>query len=348
MSDRPFKVAVAGLGFGAGVHVPAFRAVPGVEVVAIAGRDRARAEEAAARLDIPCACAGLDELLDRELDAVSLALPPAANESALVSAFGVSGLAVFSEKPLGASAERVQALAARSAGRTIAVDFEFTELATFRELKRCIDERSLGRIVSVEVEWLTHSWAQRSRSFSWKTDAEQGGGALALLGSHVLYLAEWMFGPIERVATAVLESEATGRFTPPGRRAAPDTVTFSLMLHGDVPLRALVSNASPAGPLHRWTVVGEGGKAVLENRSTDYVAGFRLTQHDEAGNLLRAITEPAKAADGRIAAVAALAARFVAAARAGEACRPGLDAGVRVQDLMAAVVDCAALERAVR
>lgn len=57
---------MAGLGFGAEVHVPAFRAVPGVEIVAIAGRDRARAEEAAARLHIPCACAGLDELLDRK------------------------------------------------------------------------------------------------------------------------------------------------------------------------------------------------------------------------------------------------------------------------------------------
>lgn len=339
---------MAGLGFGAEVHVPAFRAVPGVEVVAIAGRDRARAEEAAARLGIPCACAGLDELLDRELDAVSLALPPAVNESALARAFGVRGLAVFSEKPLGASAKGVRGLAAGAAGRTIAVDFEFAELATFRELKRCIDERALGRIVSIEVEWLTHSWAQRARSWSWKTDAEQGGGALALLGSHVLYLAEWMFGPIERVAAAVLDAEATTSFTPPGRRAASDTATFSLVLPGGVLLRALLSNASPAGPLHRWTVVGEAGKAVLENRSTDYAAGFRLTRHDEAGRLVRAAAEPARAVDGRITAVGALAARFVAAARAGEACRPGLDAGVRVQDLMAAVVDCAATERAVR
>ena len=47
------RVGVVGLGFGAAVHVPALRRLEGVEVVALAGSNRAGAEEAAAAAGVP-------------------------------------------------------------------------------------------------------------------------------------------------------------------------------------------------------------------------------------------------------------------------------------------------------
>src|SRR4051812_20443388 len=91
------RVGVAGLGFGAAVHVPALRSLDGVDVVAIAGTDPTGTADVARRLNIETACTGVDALLDVELDAVTLALPPRVNEDAAAKTIR-RGLPVLSEK----------------------------------------------------------------------------------------------------------------------------------------------------------------------------------------------------------------------------------------------------------
>ena len=76
MESSPVRVGVAGVGFGAAVHIPAFQS-EGVDVVAICSRRRERAEEAATRFGIersrPMPVVPLDE---KQLAA---AAPPAAS-----------------------------------------------------------------------------------------------------------------------------------------------------------------------------------------------------------------------------------------------------------------------------
>ncbi len=75
-SSTPIGVAIAGLGFGEAVHLPALAANPSLEAVALW---HPRQE----RLDVACASAGLkgftdwDALLaDAAVDAVIIATPP--------------------------------------------------------------------------------------------------------------------------------------------------------------------------------------------------------------------------------------------------------------------------------
>jgi predicted dehydrogenase len=73
---RPFRVGVIGTGFGAAVHVPAFKAAPGFEVVAIVSGHRENAERVAREHGI--AWSGDDYramLREVELDVVSIATP---------------------------------------------------------------------------------------------------------------------------------------------------------------------------------------------------------------------------------------------------------------------------------
>ena len=51
MQERPLRIGVAGVGFGATVHIPAFQS-EGLDVVAICSRRKERAEEAAARFAV--------------------------------------------------------------------------------------------------------------------------------------------------------------------------------------------------------------------------------------------------------------------------------------------------------
>lgn len=322
---EPFRVAVAGVGFGAAVHVAGLRAC-GAEVVAIAAADRARAEDAASRLGIPAGCAGIDALLDRPLDAVTFALPPDANPAAVEAAVA-RGLAILSEKPLAPGGAEARRLAEAAGGLVTAVDFEFAELTTFRALADLVKGESLGAVRDVRVTWLVESWAQKNRKWSWKTDARRGGGVVGVLATHLLYLAEWLFGPAG-VAAAALENRATARFALAGETAAAESATLDLRLPGGVPMHVEVSNAAAGKHLHRWEVTFENGAAVLENDSADYMAGFRL---ERAGQVL---TEPATDGDGRLPPFVRLADRFVSAARSGGACLPDFAAGARVQELV--------------
>jgi len=348
LSEQSFKIAVCGIGFGAAVHVPGLRLIPGVEIVAIAASNRERAAAAASRLGIrAAACGGIEELVDRDLDAVTLALPPDANERALEHVLA-HPLAVLSEKPLGCDPRAAESFAHRAKGRTTAVDFEFAELPDFQALKAVAQLTHLGTVRGIDIVWHVQSWAQKNGVWSWKSDARRGGGVLPLLGAHVLYLLEWIFGTIDGVSEATADAAATQRFTPPGEIAAADTISFTLTLPHGVIARVALGNVTSAPPLHRWTVTYEHGALILENRGGDYMSGFHLALRDRSG---RTIDSPPpggielkSTGDGRIAAFTSLARRFVAAARNNAPCSPDFAAGARVQHWMAAIESAASLD----
>ncbi len=332
MTAAPFRVAVAGGGFGAAVHVAGFRAVPGVEVVALAASTQASAALAAARAGVPVACAGIGALLDRPLDAVSFALPPDANPEAVAAALD-RGLAVLSEKPLAPNGTDAHRLAVLAADVTTAVDFEFAELESFRALAAAIHDGSIGPVQSVDIVWRVESYAQRHRDWSWKTDAQRGGGVIGVLTTHLLYLIEWLFGPVV-VTEAQLDSQATAAFAPPGAEPAAEAAALKLTTEAGVPVRIAVTNAAPGEHLHRWAVAFDGGQATLENSSADYMGGFTLILRDPSGDVAHRAEEPAVDGDGRLPPFIQLARRFVTAAREGGPCTPDFAAGARVQALV--------------
>jgi predicted dehydrogenase len=333
MSLRPFRIGIAGAGFGAAVHAPALRTLPGVEIVAIAASTRQRADSVAASLGISSGCVGIAELLALDLDAVTIALPPLANEEAVAMALG-TGVAILAEKPLAVSAERAADFAARAAGRTAAVDFEFRELASFAACKRFIDGGTLGGVRDVRLSWQTRSGALKHRAWSWKTDAARGGGVVTLLGTHALYMLEYLFGTMTRI-TGRSEARLTADFAPPGATAAEDTVDWSFDFASGARGTAAITNAGPAQPLHRWEIAFERGTAIVENAGWDYMAGFSFTARDAAGRVIEHAAEPQGDEDGRLPPFRRLAERFVAAAQGGLPCQPDFAAGARVQSLIA-------------
>jgi predicted dehydrogenase len=316
------RVGVVGLGFGAAVHVPALQRLEDVEVVALAGSSRAGAQQAAAAAGVPVGCGSVDELLEQRLDAVTIAVPPD-RQAPVAAAVLAAGLPVLAEKPLAASVSEAEELAELAKSVTNALDFEFAELRSFLALRDALVEESYGRVRSVEVSWLTRPRAGRPGS-SWKGEPERGGGVLALLGSHALYLLEWLLVPLEVVRA---EASAT-RLVLTGRA-------------GDVPVSVTLDNGS-AEQRHEWRVELDEETLSASNTGLDAVQGFRLLT--ASGSVLA--EEPADPyPDGRVAAVAALAARFLSAAAEGRPVRPNFADGLRVQRLMAEIESLQAVTR---
>jgi predicted dehydrogenase len=315
------RVGVVGLGFGAAVHVPALLRIEGVEVVALAGSDAHRAQQAADAAGIPLGCGSVDELLDQRLDAVTIAVPPD-RQAHVAAAVLAAGLPVLAEKPLATNVREAEELVELAKSLTTAVDFEFAELQTFRTLREALAEGTYGGVRSVEVTWLTRPHPGRARP-GWKGEPGRGG-VLPLLGSHVLYLLEWLLGPVEAVSAEAIETRLT--------------LTCRV---GGVPVGVTLDNGS-AEQRHEWRV--EFGQETLtaSNTGLDAVQGFRLLA--ASGSMLA--SEPADLhPDGRVAAVAHLATRFVAAAAEGRSLQPDFGDGLRVQRVMAEIESLQAVTR---
>lgn len=331
--DRPLRIGIVGLGFGAAVHAPVLLGFPDVDLVGLAGRSADKAQAVAKKLGIPKGCGSVDELLDLGLDAITLALPPD-QVAAAVDAALARGVAVLCEKPLGTNATHSTVLAQNANGITTAIDFIFAELDVFIRLKQLIDGGTLGRVRHANLLWLTESWAYRNRSWSWKTDADQYGGVLSLFGTHVFYLAEWLFGPVESVRAYFAPSTAAA-FAPAGSRAAEDQVDCHFHHTSGGTLSCTFGNANPGITIHRWTVVLDRGTVIVENGDPEYAA-FKLCilRPDAAPEYL---TEVYPEGDSRLPPFRRLARRFVDAMREGRSMQPDFMAGARVQRIDAGV-----------
>jgi predicted dehydrogenase len=245
-------------------------------------------------------------------------------------------LGVLCEKPLGPDGAVAALLSKRADGRTTAMGFIFGEMDTFRALCKVVSSGRIGRIQNVDVSWLTRSLVHRTGHGSWKTDALQTGGVLALLGSHVLFLAEMLLGPAESLVARCASNGKTSMATA-GAQAAEDIVHILMEHRHGAVFSSTIGNAAGLHVGHRWTVVGERGVAVLENMTHDAVSGFELTVRDAAGIVFLGLKEPEASIDGRIMAFANIASRFIEALRCGEACSPGFGEGARVQFLIDSV-----------
>jgi predicted dehydrogenase len=329
-----FRIGIAGLGFGVDVHLPGFRAIPGVEVASLLGRDPARAAAVATKTGVPVSTE-IDKWLDAGFDAVSLALPPIELGWATAAAIE-RGLPVLCEKPLGPDYQAARLLAMRTAGRPNAVDFEFAELESFVALREAIQGGMIGGVRHVAVVWLMASRAHRGGGWSWKTDATRHGGVLTLLGTHVLYMLEWLLEPVARLS-ARLDCRATARLCPsPDAMPADDLANITLEYHDGATASVVIGNADPDVAVHHWTIVGDGGTAILSNATRDLAGGFCCTVFGPHGQTIRQTADIETTGDSRIAPFRRLAVRFVEAVRTGGHCRPDFDDGARVAALVEA------------
>lgn len=202
-------------------------------------------------------------------------------------------------------------------------------------LREAIQGGMIGGVRHVAVVCLMASRAHRGGGWSWKTDATRHGGVLTLLGTHVLYLLEWLLGPLARLS-ARLDCRATARLCPSSDAVpADDLANITLEYRDGATASVVIGNADPEVAVHRWTIIGDGGTAILGNTSRD-LAGFCCTVFGPDGRAIRQTTDAAATGDSRIAPFRRLAVRFVEAVRAGGHCRPDFNDGARVAALVEA------------
>lgn len=179
---------------------PGFRKAARSRLVAVMRRNAVLAEDYARRHGVPRWYAEADQLIcDPEVDAVYIATPP---ETHLHFALKVAaaGKPAYVEKPLARNATECDQMVTAfvQAEVPLYVAFYRRELPRFKAIKRLIDDGAIGRISGLSY---VHSEPRHHTNDQWRVDLRSAGGGLYLdLGSHVLDLFDFIFGPITQVA----------------------------------------------------------------------------------------------------------------------------------------------------
>ena len=186
------KIGIIGAGGMARYHIDGFRKA-GAEVVAMADISVDAATISAKSNQIEHVFGNVAELLASDLDAVSIIVPNKFHGPLAIEALA-AGKHVFCEKPPAVSADEVRAMiAARDrSGKELMFNFNNRARPESREIKKRIDDGSVGRINSAQAKWIRRTGIPGFGG--WFTTKELSGGGPVIDLLHMLDLALYFMG----------------------------------------------------------------------------------------------------------------------------------------------------------
>jgi predicted dehydrogenase len=198
------RVVVLGYGLaGRFFHAPFIAATPGLELAAVVTGDKDRRAQALADYPGVAVFDTAEEVWARaaELDLVAVATPNRVHVPLALAALD-AGLAVVVDKPLATTADEGRRLveAAREHGLMLTVFQNRRWDGDFLTVKRLLADDALGKVHRFESRF--ERWRPELAG-SWRERAEEAGGLLFDLGSHLVDQALQLFGSVDSVYAEV-------------------------------------------------------------------------------------------------------------------------------------------------
>jgi predicted dehydrogenase len=205
MNNRKFRVGIIGAGgIAQSVHIPGWKALPEVEIVAIADPHEPTAKVAAELAGEARVFADYRELLKLDLDAVDICTPNKIHTPAVLAALA-SGKHVLCEKPLAVTTAEVREMgaAADKAGKLLMTGQNNRYRSETLAIKQWAESGNLGDVYHARVRAMRRAWLPGRPGFIDETLS--GGGPCMDIGVHALDAALWVMGfpkPVRVTGTA--------------------------------------------------------------------------------------------------------------------------------------------------
>lgn len=257
-TGRRFRVGLIGFGLGgASFHAPLIQATAGLALTHVVTANPDRQAQAAGAIP------GVTVLPDAntlwatagDLDLVVISTPNRSHAPLALQALE-AGLAVVIDKPFALSAEEARQViaAARARNRPLSayhIRRWDSECLTLQALMAC---NALGRILRFESR--LERWRPAPKG-GWKERgvAEEGGGLLYDIGSHLIDQALYLFGPVREVY-AELDQRRSG--------VESDDDVFVALTHENGVRSHLWTGCLAAQPGMRLRVMGDGAAFVKQ------------------------------------------------------------------------------------
>jgi predicted dehydrogenase len=264
------KVGIISANWGAFAHLPAWRAIPGVEVVGICTSRRETAEAAAARCGIGRAFWNAQEMAaDPDIDILDCGTRPTIRE-AMVLAGLKNGKHIYNAIPFAAGIDGARTLrdAWRVSGAVAVTDAYSEWLPAHRLAKEMLEEGYLGRPFGGTCVFNMSLFNILNPRFPYNWFAQSGHGVSAVrnLGSHALNMLTFLFGEVKELVAH------DGRLldewrSPDGQTIEAQTNDFAnvlLRFTSGLVIQFQVSWNAPLGRGWYLEMFGSDGRIVLE------------------------------------------------------------------------------------
>jgi len=239
MSDS-IGVAVIGAGMAGKAHAAGYRSasavfetsLPPIRLVSIGDVNAEFGSLAARRFGYERNDTSWQAIAEADdIDVVSVVIANKLHRE-VVEGLLAAGKHVLCEKPLSDTLSDAQAMAAAAdaaAEQDVLARIGFTFLRTpgIAFIKQLIDSGELGRVLHFSGRYWTDYGCSSTAPMSWRYQGPQGSGALADVGSHLSYVAEFLAGPVQQVSGGILSTAITQRPLPLGAVMGHDHAAVS-------------------------------------------------------------------------------------------------------------------------
>ena len=235
---------------------PAFSKVAGSRLIAVMRRNRELAEDYARRHNVPKFYTDAGDLInDDEINAVYIATPPGSHAGYAIKALR-AGKPVYIEKPMALNHEECAAIneTSENCGVPVFVAYYRRTLPGFLKIKSLIDSGEIGKPRFANFQIYNYpSEEEKTGKLPWRVNPEiAGAGHFFDLGSHQLDYLDFLFGPVLKVTSLVVNQANNYR--------AEDFVSAQFLFRDNIVGTGIWSfSVSPEGNRDYFEVVGEKG-----------------------------------------------------------------------------------------
>ncbi len=260
MTERIGIGIVGAGGIARARHVPAFRALPGVELVGIVNRTPASSARAAAELGIPRTYPDWEALVaDPAVDAVVVATWPYLHAPVTTAALA-AGKHVLVEGRMALDAAEARAMLAAADARpdrvalVVPAPFGFADVT----IRRLLAAGAIGDLRTVRVAW-SGGIAPTGRD-QWRRERRHSGNNVMTLGILYESVARWLGHAID--VSATLRNFAPTQPGPDGTAIpadVPDVAVAVAGFPGRLPVVFEIAGYGRPDPVNGATLVGTAG-----------------------------------------------------------------------------------------
>jgi predicted dehydrogenase len=233
---------------------PAFNKVKDSCLIAVMRRDPALAEDYARRHNVPAFYSKADDLInDKRINAIYVATPPSSHAEYAIASIK-AGKPVYIEKPMALNYIECLNINRTSEKYKVPVFVAYYRRALpgFLKVKSLIESDCIGKVLFVQMQlFKSPSEDEKRGKPSWRVDPEvSGGGHFFDLASHQLDYLDFLFGPIQKVKSIVLnhqelymaEDFVTAQFVFPGNIVGTGTWCFTTSSESNRDIIEIVGN----------------------------------------------------------------------------------------------------------
>jgi predicted dehydrogenase len=365
MTDGKIGVGIIGVAPGrswaAIAHIPALRALPEYEIVALSTTKADSAAAAASAFDIPLWFDNHAELVAHpkvDLVAVTVKVP---HHYELVTAALDAGKKVYCEWPLGNGLEEAEALAAHAKRASIptAVGLQARSAPVVNYVKDLVKDGFVGKVLSVTLVGSGLSWGPVIElPNAYNAEKKNGATVLTIPFGHTVDALQYILGPLTEVAATLAVRRTSFTVAETGETrpmTAEDQVAVTGLLEGGAVAAIHYRGGMSRSTNMLWEINGtEGDLRIDAFGGHAQLLDLTLFGVNGAGQAMQPMPVPEKyhwvspSATGVALNVAQAYARFAADLRDGTKSCPDFDDAVGMHKVLAAIEQSAATGQRIR